>query len=122
MSERSQIDWKQDEVGSLWTKDSDFVKFSGFLELNKEQIQYLADNLKTSTNEDKYRGKRTKVRFIVTANKFKSEEFHPDYRFYISKEDTAAMSGSAAKSSPKPAKKTAAVPEVDDEDIDDPLA
>jgi uncharacterized protein (DUF736 family) len=63
-------DWSKREIGALWKKDGPSQKYlSGYLTI---------DEL----------GTQTKVNVVVFSNKNKSKDTAPDFRVYLSKENT----------------------------------
>jgi uncharacterized protein (DUF736 family) len=71
-------DWSKREIGALWKKDGPSQKYlSGYLTI---------DEL----------GTKTKVNVVVFSNKNKSKDTAPDFRVYLSKENTPAQASAKA--------------------------
>lgn len=93
-------DWSKREIGALWKKDGPTQKYlSGYLTIDEF-------------------GTKAKVNVVVFSNKNKSKDTAPDFRVYLSKENTnnktevVAETKSAPVAQSKPATTQVAKPKV----------
>ena len=89
-------DWSKREIGALWKKDGPTQKYlSGYLTIDEF-------------------GTKTKVNVVVFGNKNKSKDTAPDFRVYLSKENTPtqAATEATAESAVKTPAKTVVAPVV----------
>ena len=100
-------DWSKRDIGALWKKDGPTQKYlSGYLTIDEF-------------------GTKTKVNVVVFGNKNKSKDTAPDFRVYLSKENTnnknevpvVAKSTPVAQSKPV-ASKVAKVKQVEEVEED----
>lgn len=97
---KSQNEWQKREIGALWKRKSASQSYlSGHIDVSKADA-FLGDS---------------KLKFVVFSNRYKEKDSHPDYRVYLSKEDSAQSDETPTKKENVSAPETKEIDNPDEE-------
>lgn len=95
-----QNEWQKREIGALWKRKSASQSYlSGHIDVSKADA-FLGDS---------------KLKFVVFSNRYKEKDSHPDYRVYLSREDSAQSVKTPIKKEDAPTPETKEIDNPDEE-------